>query len=100
MANEMGVGALVTSRTSYPYAAQLGVRDEIGIILDFRKDSCLVFFESLFKSFWLPTEALRLVRDTQAAGLPLLQRMRQLMAMVGASECEFEKRNEGYRLSL
>ena len=96
----MGVGSLVTARGSYPFAAQLGVKDEIGIILDFRKDSCLAFYESLFKSFWLPTDALRVARESQAAGWPLLQRMRQLLSQSGASECEFERHGDGYRLSL
>lgn len=99
MERTIGFSDLVICRTTYPFATQLRVGGEIGIILDFRKDTCRVFYESLFQSFWLPSEYLRKVRESEAAGLPLLLRLRHLLRLVGATECEFERLGEGYRLS-
>src|SRR5262249_45708848 len=99
MEKTLGISDLVTCRTSYPFGAQLGVAGEIGIILEFRKDTCRVFYEGLFQSFWLPTEYLRKVRESEAAGWPLLLRLRHLLLLVGASECEFERKGKDYRIS-
>ncbi|MBI1745275.1 MAG: hypothetical protein HYR55_01650 [Acidobacteria bacterium] len=99
MEKQLGISDLVTCRTSYPFAGQLRIAGEVGIILEFRKDSCRVFYESLFQNFWLPTECLRKVWESEAIGLPFLTRLRQLLVMVGASECELERLGTGYRLS-
>ena len=99
MEKTLGVSDLVMCRTAYPFAAQLGVVDEVGIILEFRKDTCRVFYESMFQNFWLPTEYLRKVRESEAAGLPLLLRLRHLLRLVGASECELERQGTDYRFS-